>query len=127
MKAVKVRARYLGGHPLHEKEAKEVTAVFDDDGFRTKLPFNRPVWVRNWSVSWQEITSVEVDGPNQVAERVTVTRLLTTGLFAFAFKKKQKVAYFTVTTADGEMIFEVNGVTVPELHASLSAVCARAG
>ncbi len=127
IKKVKVEAHYLGGHPLHEKEVKEVTAVFDDEGFRTKLPFNRPIWVRNWSVPWQEIGSVEVDGPDEVTQRVTGTRLLTTGVFAFAFKKKQKVAYFTVTTGEGEMIFEVKGMTVPELRARLSAVCARAG
>ncbi len=126
MKKVKIDgARYLGGHPLHEKEVKELALIFDDEGFHTKLPFNRPVWVRNWSVQWPDIDAIEVDGPDQVAQRVTATRLIATGIFAFAIKKKQKVAYCIVRTRDGEMIFEIKGATVQELRAKLSAVCAR--
>lgn len=127
MKKVKVEGvRYLGGHPLHTKEVKELAAVFDDSGFHTKLPLNRPMWVRNWSAPWDAITSIEVDGPDEVAKRVTATRLVLAGPFALAFKKKEKVSYFTVSTHDGEMIFEVNGLSVPELRAKLSAASARA-
>jgi hypothetical protein len=44
-------------------------------GFGTQLP-------------WEQIRTVDVDGADALQKRITATRLLTTGVFAFAMKKR---------------------------------------
>lgn len=112
--------KYLGGHPAREK-ATTATLTIDDDGVRARV-------IRDFlTVPWSDVAGLEVEGPEQVERRVTVTRLLATGIFAFALKKKQKVAYLTVTTPDGEAIFETDKFTPEELRARLSWAIARSG
>ena len=110
--------KYLGGHPGREK-ATTCTVTLDDDGFRARI-------VRNFiDEPWSNVRAVEVDGPDEVQKRVTATRLLATGLFAFAFKKAKRLAYLTVTTADGEAIFETDNFTPEELRAKVSWASTR--
>lgn len=111
--------KYLGGHPGREK-ATTCTVTLDDDGVRARV-------VRNFiEAPWSEVQAVEVDGPEEVRRRVTATRLLATGLFAFAFKKAKRLAYLTVTTDDGEAIFETDAFTPEELRAKVSWAATRA-
>jgi hypothetical protein len=110
--------KYLGGHPGREK-ATTCTVTIDDDGVRARV-------VRNFiDVPWSEVRAVEVDGPDEVQRRVTATRLLATGLFAFAFKKAKRLAYLTITTDDGEAIFETDDFTPQELQAKVSWTATR--
>lgn len=111
--------KYLGGHPAREKPTT-ATVTLDDDGVRARV-------LKDFlNVPWSEISSVSVEGPDEVQKRVTVTRLLTTGIFAFALKKKSKTAYLTVTTSDGEAIFETDKMTPQELRAKVSWAVTRA-
>lgn len=110
--------KYLGGHPGREK-ATTCTVTIDDDGVRARI-------IRNFlEVPWSQVRAVEVDGPDEVRRRVTATRLLATGLFAFAIKKKARLAYLTVTTVDGEAIFETDDFTPEELRAKVSWAATR--
>lgn len=109
----RMKAKYLGGHPAH-KRATVCTLTIDDDGVRAKIV--RPFI----DVPWASVTQLSVDGP-EGSRRVTATRLLATGIFAFAFKKKRKrVAYVTVRTPEGDAIFEVQGVEPIKLRAALA-------
>lgn len=115
-----VQAKYLGGHPSHPK-GQPVSLQLDDDGVRAKVV--RTVLV----FPWDEVTSIEVEGPEGVEKRVTATRLLTLGVFAFAAKKKSKLSYVVVGTAEGEAIFEVAKHTPMEMRAKLSWTAAKVG
>jgi hypothetical protein len=107
--------KYLGGHPAREK-ATTCTVTLDDDGVRARI-------IKGFlNVPWSEVSAVEVDGPDEVQRRVTATRLMATGLFAFALKKKSKTAYLTITTTQGEAIFETDKMTPQELRAKVSWV-----
>ena len=63
----------------------------------------------------QAITNVVVEDASTAEKRVTATRLLTVGVFAFAAKKKQVNAHFYVTITWGqgkipnETMFEFEG------------------
>lgn len=95
------------------------TVTIDDDGVRARIV--RPFL----EIPWAEIKDLAVEGPDEVEKRVTATRLLATGIFAFALKKKSKHAYLTVTTETGEVIFETEKMTPQELRAKLSPALAR--
>lgn len=107
-----LKTKYLGGHPARSKPTA-ATLTVTDDGVSAKIlrPF--------LDVPWSEVTHLAVEGPEQVEKRVTATRLLALGVFAFAAKKKQKTAYVTVGTVEGEAIFEVD-TTPQELRAKLA-------
>ena len=75
-----------------------------------------------------QVRDMIVEGKSEVNRRVTVTRLLAVGIFAFALKKKNtdKEAYITVELADGqEVIFFVDGKAPMELRAKLAKVISQ--
>ena len=106
--------KYLGGHPAHEKPANNVSLYLDDDGLNAKHSFRSIM-----RFGWDEITDVIFEGPDEVEKRVTITRLVGLGLFAFAAKKKSKGCFITVITKDGEAIFESEKLTALEARAKL--------
>jgi hypothetical protein len=67
------------------------------------------------SINIKNITNVNVEDASTVEKRVTATRLVTLGIFAFAAKKKEKhdLYYLTIKWKDGkfeqEVIFEFDG------------------
>ena len=40
------------------------------------------------TIFWDDIAELEVEGADAIQKRITASRLLTIGIFAFAFKKK---------------------------------------
>ena len=52
-------------------------------------------------IPWDQISEVVVDGAEAVQKRVTATRLVAVGIFAFAFKKADGEAYIAIETVDG--------------------------
>lgn len=106
---------YLGGNPRREKSTT-ANLTMSDEG----LSFKRFKTIFDVDVS--EISNLSVEGPEQVAKRVTVTRLLATGLFAFALKKKQKESYIIINLTDGtELVFKVEDETM-KLRAKLTGL-----
>jgi len=71
------------------------------------------------------IKQMVVEGKQEVSSRVTVTRMLATGLFAFALKKKEvsQQSYITLELGGGqEVIFFVNNIAPMSLKAVLAKV-----
>ena len=88
------------------------------DEFGTSVPgeFALPM-IRSWPRP--------VEGPEQVERRVTATRLFLVGIFAFRWKKTQKVSFLVVETKDGMALFECRSLTPLELRARLAPWLAR--
>lgn len=110
------KTKYLGGHPSRSRDTV-CTLTMDEEGVHAKI-------LRNFlDVAWSDISAVAVESPEQAQSRVTVTRLLATGIFAFALKKKGKqTSYVTVETSEGPAIFEFEDTDPMKLRAKLSWV-----
>jgi hypothetical protein len=102
--------KYVGGHPARSKSTT-CTVTVDDHGVRARI-------IREFlNIPWSDVKGLKVDGPEDVHKRVTMTRLVATGLFAFALKKPEKLAYLVVETEQGEAMFETDKMTAVELRA----------
>ena len=105
---------YTGGHPALPDPAQGVVIVCDDEG----LHLRRGIKER-FVVPWDAMTAVEIEGPEQAEKRVTVTRLLTTGIFAFGLKKNESAAYVNVECTDGEFGLSIPKHSAGELRVEL--------
>lgn len=109
-----VTGKYVVGHPeLNEPVAKTVVYYTDDtlDIFdSTTLTQSKIAEIKKDSV-----TNILIEDKTTIERRVTVARLLLTGIFAFALKKKQvnELAYLIIEWSDEkfnhETIFEFEG------------------
>ena len=82
----------------------------------------------SFTIQAADIVDVAIEGKDEVSRRVTVTRLLSTGIFAFALQKKrnEKEVFITVILADGQnAVFHMNNVAPMVIKAKLSKVTAR--
>jgi hypothetical protein len=95
---------YSGGHPSLPDPTKGVVIVVDDEGLHLKQ------FREKFVVPWGAMTALEIEGPEQAEKRVTVTRLLATGIFAFGLKKNESSAYVNVECADGTSF----GLAIPK-------------
>ena len=60
-------------------------------------------------IAWNELTQVEAGSEADLRNRVTASRLLLTGVFAFGFKKERKKSfYISVVTNSSHGLFELN-------------------
>lgn len=75
-------------------------------------------------LDWQRVRSLSVDGPDEVRRRVTATRILGMGIFAWSAKKKEPESYLIIETADGEGIFTLR-TSLYELRAKLAPAIAQ--
>jgi hypothetical protein len=106
--------RYLGGHPAMPKAKEGVILVVDDAGVHVRQ------FSEKFVVPWTDVTAAVIEGPDQAAKRVTATRLLTIGVFAFAAKKKTSEAYLQLDTAELSVAFVVPKVSAGELRGQLA-------
>lgn len=110
---VQLNVDYLGGHPEVGKPEKNHIVVVDDDGVHYRRM--REVF----TIPWSDVTAMAIDGPEQAAKRMTATRLVTLGVFAFAAKKNTTEAYFQVDTAETSVSFNVHKMSAGELRGKL--------
>ena len=71
-----------------------------------------------FSIELGEITDISIEGRQEISRRVTLTRFLTTGIFAFALtkKSKDKEAFIVITLDNGsELGFHTNRYSDTEL------------
>jgi hypothetical protein len=67
---------------------------------------------------WEELTEFSIEGPEQLQKRVTVTRLVAIGIFAFAKKKASGESFlFAKTKAGKELIVKFHKKSEPEVAA----------
>ena len=82
-------------------------------GFITRAGLKTPTEYR-----WEEFVVFSVEGPDQLQKRVTVTRLLAIGIFAFAKKKASGESFlFAETKVGTTVIIKFNKKSEPEVKA----------
>jgi predicted RNA-binding Zn-ribbon protein involved in translation (DUF1610 family) len=104
--------RYLGGHGDRVQPLSSAGLLLDRRGIHLRA------FSELFTMRWDTVRGIDIEGPQDITERLTVARLKTLGATTWALK----VAYLTVHTANGDAIFEVDGLGPPELHARLSRV-----
>ncbi|HEY3722924.1 MAG TPA: hypothetical protein VGN59_06125 [Acidimicrobiia bacterium] len=104
--------RYLGGHRDHDGPIRNAGLLLDRRGIHLRA------FRELFSVSWESVRGVAIEGPADISERLSLQRLLDLGAQTWI----TQVAYLTVQTTTGDAIFEVDGLGPPELHARLSRV-----
>lgn len=109
-----VNAEYLGGYQKYRKGLGNLTF------FEQQIKFSAPLGSK-LSITRDETARIVVEGSDVVSKRVTATRLLTLGIFAFAFKKDDRESFLTIELKDNsEIIFKIKGKSPIELKATLS-------
>jgi len=111
--------KLLTGHPMVDKQIEETkmyikeNIIYLHEKRKEKL---YPVIPHFALIESSKIKDVIIEDASTIEKRITATRLLTVGLFAFALKKKEKneLAYLTIKWNDGkfdnETIFEFKGI-----------------
>ncbi len=104
--------KYLGGHAERDEPIAVAGLLLDRRGVHLRA------FSELFSISWDTILGISIEGPVEISERMTTRRLLSLGANTWAMT----VAYLTVRTTNGDAVFEVNGLAPPDLHARLSRV-----
>ena len=88
---VSIKLEYKGGHPALKKEKDCTLKITNED-------ITISYGISQGKIDFSSITGMHYETAEQISRRVTATRLLTLGVFAFAFKKKKKDSekYLTV-------------------------------
>lgn len=82
---VSIKLEYKGGHPLLKKEKDCTLKITNED-------MTISYGISDGKIDFSSITGIHYETAEQISRRITATRLLTLGVFAFAFKKKKKIA-----------------------------------
>lgn len=107
---------YVSGHPQLDNSFINSSLVLDKEKVKIfELPPNGMGFVFKSAIQKKDITNVVMEDASTIQKRVTVGRLLLTGIFAFAWKKKEKIesAYLIIewnqAQFKNETIFEFEG------------------
>lgn len=118
--ATLINAEYMGGYDGHKKALGNLSFLEQKIEFKVALnnhaSFNIPI---------SDVINIEIEGKDQVSRRVTVTRLIAIGIFAFALQKKRedKDGYITLELSGGqEVIFHIKNKSPTELRVTMSNV-----
>ena len=84
-------------------------------------------WKSQNSYAWSEISELEVEGPDAIQKRITASRLLMTGVFAFAFKKKTGEAFAFIAFKDNReaIVLKFPKKSEPEVKAFFASYKSR--
>ncbi len=104
--------KYLGGHAERDQPIGSGGLLLDRRGIHLRA-FSELL-----TIPWETVQSMKIEGPADISERITVSRLVALGATTWV----TSVAYLTVHTAKGDAIFEIDGLGPPELRARLSRV-----
>jgi predicted RNA-binding Zn-ribbon protein involved in translation (DUF1610 family) len=105
-------AKYLGGHAERDQPVAAAGLLLDRRGFHVRA------FTELFTIPWSTVRSVKIEGPADISERLTVSRLVALGASTWV----TSVSYLTLHTARGDAIFEIDGLGPPELRARLSRV-----
>jgi hypothetical protein len=108
---------YLGGWPGHTKTyTGKLTKLLVVDKNGVSLRGLSTIF----TIPWQEITDLDVDGAENASKRVTAGRVAVIGVFALVAKKHVKDSMLIVTTASGDQaLFHSSQFTALELRQKL--------
>ncbi len=116
-----IATQFMGGYADRHKATGTLTF------YEKRTEFNS-VLSTKFVILNSQVKDIAIEGKDEVNRRVTVTRLLAVGIFAFALKKKNtdKEAYLTIELSDGqEIIFFIDKKSPMELKAKLAKVISR--
>ncbi len=108
--------KLIGGHPDINEAINKTIILFKGISLDIMKAGPGMLPVKVAEIGKEFIKNITVEDQSTIEKRVTVGRLLTVGLFAFALKKKTKneLAYLTFDWNDGrfnhETVFEFEGV-----------------
>jgi hypothetical protein len=105
-------ARYLGGHAERDKPISAAGLLLDQRGIHVRA------FADLFVIPWSTVSRVDVDGPLDITERISMPQLVALGASTWA----TTISYLTVHTDRGDAIFEIDGLSAPELRARLSRV-----
>jgi predicted RNA-binding Zn-ribbon protein involved in translation (DUF1610 family) len=104
--------KYLGGHVGHDGTVSSAGLLLDRRGIHLRA------FKEILSIQWDSVAGVDIEGPLDIADRLSMSKLLDLGASTWAMR----VAYLTVRTTKGDAIVEIDGLAPPELHARQSRV-----
>jgi hypothetical protein len=122
---LKLKAEYYGGYDKYSK-ADGTLYIYPDRVQFITLGLKS----FKFAIDKQNLSEIAVEGKDEVGKRVTVTRLLATGILAFGWQKKtsQQDTYVTTVTTDGqEVVFHIEGQSHFELKPLISQKIALLG
>lgn len=95
---VTIKLDYKGGHPSLSKE-KECSLKITNENLSISYGFSSA------TIDFENVSAINYETAEQISRRITATRLLTLGVFAFAFKKKKKdnEKYLTVEFIENDI------------------------
>lgn len=105
-------ARYLGGHAERDQPISAAGLLLDRRGIHVRA------FADLFTIPWATVSRVEIEGPLDISDRISMPRLVALGASTWA----TTVSYLTVHTPRGDAIFEIDGLSSPELRARLSRV-----
>jgi hypothetical protein len=105
-------ARYLGGHADRDEPITAAGLLLDPRGIHVRA------FADLFTIPWTSVRGVDVEGPVQISERLTMSRLVAMGASTWV----TTLSYLTVSTAQGDLIFEIDGLAPPELRTRLARV-----
>jgi hypothetical protein len=83
-----------------------------------KTGFKLSMFTTQFQTTWDEVVSIDVDGPAGLEKRITATRLLTLGVFALAARKKTGEAFAFISFRDGDqMVLKFPKMSEPKVKA----------
>jgi hypothetical protein len=117
----------LGIHQIElveGKRSKSMVLTLTSDGFalRTFKP--------STSHTWDEVKSIEIEGPETVQKRITATRLLTIGVFALNSKARKTVGevFVFISLRNGEtLILKFSKTFEPQVKAIFAPYMSKVG
>jgi|GEM_PF-4236277 len=114
---------YLGGWPGYTKtHTGKLTYIIAID----KKGISLSGMATLFTIPWEEVISIEIDGPENASKRVTATRVVALGVFALAAKKGQKMATILVETTSGDIaIFQTEKMLPSEVQARLMPILTK--
>ena len=108
--------KYITGHPQINQPTIKTAIGSSPENLIIVVNPSTPEAKEIGKIPIKDIEDAYVEDASTIEKRVTATRLLTTGIFAFALKKKEKheLYYVTIKWKDGkflsETIFEITGL-----------------
>lgn len=114
---------YVGGYQSYDKPAKCDVTV-DENGVKVEKRGLRKKVI--FEENWDKIKNVSIEIPDS-SGRITASRVVLTGIFALALKKKSN--FLIVKLTDGEIVVKTNvpnsGIT--KINAQLANMVAQWG
>lgn len=111
---------YLGG--MGGSEAPGLL-TFGVDG----LGFTPRLQPKGMLLPWEVIDGITAEGPMEAQKRVTATRMLAVGLYAFAWKKNEAASYLTVSTTSGDQVMFETALHLAKLQEHLRPIAGHVG